>query len=311
MAARSAPRIAALLLLLVGGLAGFAPRATADTGCLGQIPLYAVDSQSGHLLEVDYCHIQGRFLPAEVEVAAGDWRQYRDVFAVSQGAATVIYATTYDGELWWRRQDAAGAQLGVPVRIGAAIDWSQYRSLVAPQPGYIHGMQPDPAAGRSVVRTFRHPDWASGGVTVSEDQPPLMLFGGPWITSVRWGSFAETNSATYHLRIWRQDPAHLDAVAWRSGYLPPGVTGVVGAEPALYGLNGGGHVVRLEQTIKGYLCDRVQDVAWHVIAESGGSYTRVIVPVRLPFGGTTPSVAVDPGDDLPDCPRDDTPWEWQ
>jgi hypothetical protein len=241
----------------------------------------------------------------------GDWRTYRDVFAVRDGAATVVYALTSDGELWWRRQAAVGAQLGVPVRIGAAIDWSLYGSLFVSQPGYIHGIQPDLGIAGGVVRTFRHYDWASGGASVSEDRPLLTGFSGPSITAVWPGGFAETNAGAYHFRIWRLRPGSSDAVTYRSGLLPAGVTGVVGPEQALYGVNSLGHLVRLEQSTKGVLCDRVIDYAWRVTAESGGSYARVVVPEGPSFGVAPPSVGVDPGDSAPDCPRDVAPWEWQ
>jgi hypothetical protein len=247
MAIRRPPGI---VVLLLGALLGFTPRVAAAEDCQGGARLYAVDSQSGHLSEVASCSAQADFVPTEVD--AGDWRPYRDVVAVRDGTATVIYALASDGELWWRRQATAGAQFGVPVRIGAAVDWSRYHSLLVSQPGYIHGIPSDPGVAGGVVRTFRHQGWASGGGSVSEDQPLLSGFGGPSITSVRWASFAETNVGPYHFRIWRKRPDSLDAVSFRSGSFPAGVTGVVGAEyeGALYGVNGVGHIVRLEQSTR-------------------------------------------------------------
>jgi hypothetical protein len=59
------------------------------------------------------------------------------------------------------------------------------------------------------------------------------------------------------------------------------------------------------------LCDRVLDTGWRVTAESGGSYARVVVPLGPFFGDASPSVGVDPGGSLADCPQDTKPWEWQ
>jgi hypothetical protein len=300
-----------VLLLLLGALLGSTPPVAAGTGCPGAFQLYAVDSRSGHLSEVAHCLAQGGFVSTEVD--AGDWRPYRDVLAIRDGTATVIYALASDGELWWRRQEAAGARLGVPVRIGAAIDWSRFRSLFVSQSGYLHGIEAASGVTGGVVRTFRHPGWASGGGSVSEDQPLLTSFAGPSITSVRWGSFAETNTGSHHLRIWRKRSDSLDAVSFRSGSFPAGVAGVVGAEHegALYGVNGVGHIVRLEQSTKWMICDRVLDTLWRVTAESGESFARVVVPLGPFFGDAPPSVGVDPGGGLRDCPQDSVPWEWQ
>jgi len=46
---------------------------------------------------------------AATEVDGADWRRYRDVFAARDGETAVVYAVSPTGELWARRQQAAGA----------------------------------------------------------------------------------------------------------------------------------------------------------------------------------------------------------
>jgi len=173
-------------LLLAAGFAGVPPHAQADPACGPPAQrLYAVDAHSGHLAELELCADRGGFLPA-TDVDGGDWRAYRDVFAAADGAATVVYAVTQDGQLWWRRQETPGAPLGAPVRVGDA-DWSPSGEVLASRPGVIHTVPPHDGS----VATFEHQDWASGGGTVVPDEPLFWRFRGPAITAVHDGSFAE------------------------------------------------------------------------------------------------------------------------
>ncbi len=316
---RTSRRLAAWLaaLLLAASLAGLLPRALADPACGGPPAqrLYAVDAGSGHLAELGLCADGSGFMPA-AEVDGADWRAYRDVFAATDGAATVVYAVTGDGQLWWRRQEAPGAPLGAPLRVRAEgdWDWSQSREVLASSPGVIQAVPLH--GGPIVLRTFDQPGWATGDATVVEDEPLFLRFTGPSMTALHPGSFAEGNELGDHFRIWHRD--ELRDAWYFSGTLPSGVTGVAGAEPSLYGVNAAGHVVLLAQPphppLLGHAwdCPRQNTMSWQVAAESAGSYARVVIPVSGPAGSGPPSVALTPpGRNCPNHGPASVPVEWQ
>jgi hypothetical protein len=209
-------------------------------------PLFAVAAASGHLVELMGCAGEPWFASAATEVDTGDWRQYREISAARDGNTVVLYATAADGGLWSWRQGVRGGGLGPPVRVGESIDWSQFRSVFVPYLGYLQAVPQ-----RGPVRTFRHVDWSAGGTGVSEAQPLLESFWGPPFVAARWGGFGEANIHGVHYRIWRRqgDPPQIehDDVWYDSGELPAGVSAVVGWEPRLYGIDGDGAVVLLNQ----------------------------------------------------------------
>jgi hypothetical protein len=303
-----------LVLLMVVPLVGLGfrlPDASAAGECPDPSRVLAVDAANGHLMELETCGSVPR-LGEPTEVDIGDWRGYLHLLAVRDGAATVLYAVTANGELWWRRQESAGTAFSAPVRIGASIDWSQYRSLIVSGAGYLSGLN------GGVMHTFVHSGWASGGAELSEEAQPLFLdFAGPSITAVRGaGSFAEGNELGAHFRIWRTPRRHPEDRWYMSGGLPAGLTGVAGAEPTLFALNAAGHLVLLRQQRphprpprKYWECQRYIPTPWDVAAESADGYSRIIVPVDRASGA--PAVAPVPlsGDD--DCDPEIEPYEWQ
>src|SRR5262245_23546929 len=92
-----------------GGVAGILP-AAAEGDCTGPDRIFAVGAEAGRLVEIPSCPDTSSF-GAAVEVDSADWRGYTAIFAVRDGSAAIVYAVTESGELWWRRQDTAGAAL--------------------------------------------------------------------------------------------------------------------------------------------------------------------------------------------------------
>src|SRR5687767_15140482 len=83
---RSRCRPAALLLAFVlavaGGTTVQSPASAAD--CIGLTRVFAVDSGTGHLMELGSCP-QSSALEPGVAVDSSDWRAYRQVTGVFQG----------------------------------------------------------------------------------------------------------------------------------------------------------------------------------------------------------------------------------
>jgi hypothetical protein len=299
-----------LAAVFLVSIATLAPRASAESGCADSSAVFVVDSANGHLAQLASCRSTPGFR-ALTDVDAADWRTYQHVLAVQDGTATVVYATTVDGELWWRRQEVAGAPFGAPVRIGTSVDWSRFGSLFVSRAGYLEALE------GGAVHTFAHPGWATGGTAVSEEQPLFAVFAGPSVSALgeRNGHvFAEGNELGMHFRIWRIAGRSPEDRWYMSGYLPSGLVGVTGAEPWLYAVNTAGHVVLLQQPYPGptpprkyYDCDRYNHLPWQVAAESDGSYGRVVVPVT--GRGGMPVVSRPPAG--LDCDPEAEPYEWQ
>lgn len=296
---------------MVSGIAGIGPRAAAEWSCDGRV--FGVEAAAGHLVEISSCP-DG--FGAQVEVDAGDWRGYHAIFGVRDGDAAIVYAVTADGELWWRRQAAAGAALSPPARIGSSVYWAT-PTVFTSRAGYLH------IGGRGMpIRTFRHQKWASGGATVAEDS---YLFGplhGPSIAGLgTLSGYAIGIWNGMNFRVWRVHPKNmpkLDEDVWyRSGSLPVGLTSVVGDGHWLHAVNSAGEIVLMIQTLSepSSSCLRQDLRPWEVIATAQGSYVRVVVPVRDTRTGT-PYVSAPPLNGSLGCPtgpggEDGNPWEWQ
>lgn len=317
---RRGPRRRALLgaglsaALLAAGVL-LAPTAAADEQCGQPQRLFAVDAANGHLDEVGYC-ADTRQMTAPVEVDGGDWRVYRDLTAVRDGSAVVLYSVTTDGHLLWRRQEAPGLAWSAPVAIGPAIDWSQYQSVFAPHAGHLHAR-----LGNS-MRTFQHDGWATGAPAVTEIAPLLPMFAGPAMSAARWGGSGEHYDGGVHFRIWARTAYDLvsSTDAWYfSGTLPAGVTGVTGAEPALFGLDATGQLVLLKQDrhpptppSKWWNCPLFNDMPWYVQATVLGQFSRVVVPATAPPDPTgSPTLRYASTAIGPDCTPGARPYEWQ
>jgi hypothetical protein len=298
-------------VLVVTGMA-VVPSAAADGAC-GGVRIYAVDSGTGHLVEIPSCPSPPAF-GAPVEVDSSDWRGYPAVFAARDGGAAIVYAVTSTGELWWRRQESAGATLSGPVRVGASIDWAR-PMVFASRSGYLHlGTRGMP------VRTFHHRGWASGGMEVSEEQGLFTMLGGPFVTGMapQLGFAMSTWNGTFY-RVWRSPngtPGGLpyDDVWSLGGALPRGVGAVAGDEKALYAIGPAGEVLLLSQAggIPACTADR-NSRPWQTIARAPGNYGRVVVPVRDSFAETPAGAAPPPPMGGAACaPQIATrPWEWQ
>jgi hypothetical protein len=159
MTNRATRWLAAMLAFLSLGVV--VPPATAAGSCTGTSRVFAVDAETGHLVEIRSCPEASSF-GQTATVDSADWRGYAAIFGVRDGNAAIVYSVTQDGALWWRRQEAAGAGLGTAVRIAPAINWNR-PVVFASRAGYLnlgaHGEQ---------IRTFHHQEWATGGATVTE-----------------------------------------------------------------------------------------------------------------------------------------------
>ena len=295
--------------LAVVGAGGLVPAASADDECVSDLRIFAVDSATGHLVEIPSCDAAG--FGSAIEVDSSDWTAYLHVFAVHDGAAMVLYAVTANGELWWRRQESRAASLGEPVRIAPEINWAQ-PSVFAPQVGYLHA---GGGAG-APLRTFRHENWASGGTEVSEETSLFAGFAGPPVTAARWAAYAEGFSGNTHFRVWQQEGQdgtgrwHDDAW-YPSGELPSWIVGVEGKEPRLYGLAPSGEVVLLSQAkYPDRRCRTFNPQPWEIAASSIGHYSRVVAPVWDTYPAP-PSVAPPPIDGAACGLSEGLPWEWQ
>jgi hypothetical protein len=315
---RSRWRPAALLLalvLVVVVTARVALPAWAD-GCAEATRVFAVDSGTGHLMELSSCRRTPAVGPG-VEVDSSDWRAYRQVTGFFDGDAAVLYAVTADGQLDWRRQPAPGAQFGSPARVASSIDWSRFNAVFAPAAGYLHAVRPG-----EPVHTFRHDGWATGAGPVNEVEPLLDTFVGPSMSAASWGSYGEANELGYHFRIWRGGASH-DGVRkqsgdewYDSGRLPAGITSVAGAEPNLYAVDAAGRVVQLGQPTpqpvpprKVWDCPLQNSSAWSVVAGSpDAGYIRVVVPVSRSYA---PPANLSPPQLGDDCDQSGQPYEWQ
>lgn len=167
------------VLAIVAAGVGVGPAASAEGGCSGPGRVFAVGA-SGQLVEIPSCPETSSFGSAAV-VDAADWRGYSAIFAVRDGGAAIVYAVTAGGELWWRRQETAGAALSAPARVGPPVNWNQ-PVVFASRPGYLHvGEHAAP------IRTFWHPEWDSGGAAVSEVAILFAPLRGPSITGLTAG----------------------------------------------------------------------------------------------------------------------------
>jgi hypothetical protein len=276
--------------------------AAADEVCTAPTRVFAQRAADGRLVEIPGCTLPTR-LGAELLVGGDDWRRYRRVTAVAAGDAVVFYAITADGELWWYRQAGPGEPLSAPVRLAVDVDWSTSISLIVPTVGHLHTQD------GGTVRTWAHPEWATGGAELTPLDPLLTDVEGPALNAVRWGRFGEGISGGKHFQVWR-NPEYPDAedhsdVWYVSGYLPADVTHVTGSEPDLYGLGRNGAVVGLRAKVyqKG-LCPVWTPAAW----SPGEGFARVIAPAR-PSEDGDPGLAVTP---IGACePLDQgQPYEW-
>lgn len=288
-------------------LVGLEGPSSADSECGGRV--FAVNATTGHLVQIRACAGRAPVFGPAAEVDSGDWRGYSAIFGVYSGDAAILYAVTPTGELWWRRQDAAGAPLSAAVRVADTVDW-RHDVVFAAKAGYLefgdYGLP---------VRTFRHDGWESGGTRVVEEEPLFSRFHGPRITTaVPESGYAIGfwDGMTY--RVWRDAarPEH-DDLWYPSGGTPDGVTGVTGDATALYGLGSGGDVVSLWQPRRG-VCPLFSHEGWLVRARLAGHFDRVVVPVGAdpsgppvvrPLPTMNPNLARLCGGHVA------WPWEWQ
>jgi hypothetical protein len=312
---RNRSRRHASLVGLVGLLTGFgvvaaqpAQPARAAEQCAQQKALFAVVAATGHLVEVAGCESEPA-IDAAVEVDAGDWRNHLHLFAARDATTLVLYTVTDKGALWSRRQNGPGTAFGAPVRVAATIDWSQFRTVFAGPSGYLYAVE-----HLGPVRTFRHVGWSTSGTRLVEELPLLRrVTSAATLITVRWGGPGEAVDEHLHYRIW-DDPRYPDIRDhddWRhdSGSLPPNLTGVVGSEPWLYGIDAAGDLVQLHQAPNDDGEDQCGNITqWHVVARLSGGYARVVVPTvptPVPPGGRRLASLVIPGEICP------SPLEWQ
>jgi hypothetical protein len=295
-------------VLATVGVGGVAPPASAEGDCTGAGRILAVEAEAGQLVEIPSCPDTSSFGSA-VRVDAADWRGYSAIFAVRDGNATIVYAVTAGGELWWRRQEAAGATLGASARVGPSVNWNR-PVVFASRPGYLHLGEPG-----APIRTFRHQEWASGGAAVSEEANLFAPLRGPSITGLAASAgFAVGIWNGMNFRVWRsRQKFWFDEDIWYvSGHLPAGLASVVGDGYRLHAVNPAGEIVLLSQVSSGSICSRQDTRSWEVAARAPGHYLRVVVPVPdRPTG--PPSVRPPPLSGNPACQGgvDGTPWEWQ
>jgi hypothetical protein len=238
-----------------------------------------------------------------------DWRGDRHLFGARDATSVVLYSIDAGGALWAHRQNAPGGGFAPAVRVGAAIDWSRFASVFVAKPGYLHAVE-----RRGPIRSFRHLNWSTGGTDVAEEQP-LSNVASMSMTAVRWGAFGETVIGGVHVRLWR-DPRYpqfsdTDVSGYESGELPADVTGVVGYEPRLYGVDAVGDLVRLSQAppqFPGGTFKACNPNPWYVAARSSGGYAHVVSPNGRGSSATTAEMAPRPG---PDMCSAQPPLEWQ
>jgi hypothetical protein len=300
---------AALAAILVAVATVAVPPAQAAPECAEQQqPLFAVDASTGHLMEMTACPSDAAIGPAG-EVDGDDWRNYPRVFGTHDGTTVVLYMVTDRGALLSRRQDAPYAAFGPPVQVGAAIDWSGFGSVFAGPPGYLYAAEhPGP------VRAFRHGGWFTGGSMLFEELPLLSRATGWPMTAVTWGAFGESIRGNVHARIWRNPDypefSDSDDLGFSSGWIQHDVSGVVGVEPWLYGIDVAGDVVLLDQDPDDPDSRCGNENPWIVVARSSGEYARVVAPTGpqiVPPGGRRLAARVTDGNGEM-CPM---PLEWQ
>lgn len=303
---RGAAMAAALLVVGSGVGVGGVPGAAAEAGCAGAARVFAVNGTSGHLAEVTIC--PSGVGSSAVDVDAGDWRGYVTVLAVRDGAATVVYAVTTSGELWWRRQPGPGAGFGSAVRVGTSLNWNQ-PSVFVSRPGYLQ---------LGTLRTFRHDGWATGGATVSEQATLFRsLQGPPALTALSAAGFAVETWQGLNFRVWRlrDRVGRMDDDIWYlSGQMPEGITNAVGDGTILYSVDSAGDIVQLRQVYGTPApCPLADNRPWYLTGWLTGSYVRVVVPV--PDSPAGPPLVLYPL--TPSCAdhtpgnQDPQPWEWQ
>jgi len=295
------------VVVALAGAAGPAAPASAQSDCAGAPTVFAVDATNGHLAELALCP---EAVTRGTEVDAGDWRVYRQIVAVRDFEAVVLYAVTADGQLLWRRQDAAGAPLSPPVRVGASVDWSQFASIFAAAGGYLGAVEAGGTPSRA-VRMYRHDGWTVGDAAMSEAAPILAPFVGPPLTGLVWGLRAESNIGGLHFRVWRRTGAPWADVWYLNGRLPAGLYNAVGIEPSLYAVDSGGEVVLMRQPPlppKLPVCNLTPQLDWRIVARSTGGYGSVIAPAR---GGGWDATPVPLAPPPASCPADIGPYEWQ
>lgn len=286
-------------MLALTSLTSAAGTVAAEPDCPRSVRLYAVASDTGHLTELVHC--QG-FQQATV-VDRGDWRGHRAVFATGAGQEVTVYALTANHELLSYRQDAPSAALAPPERVGGS--WADRDSVFASAPGVLHARHVPTAQ----VDTFI----VAGTTAVRQPASLLPYYLGPTMTGIGTRAFAETNvDGVLHFRIWQL--VHTSGgIPWRtteafmSGELPD-VTGVVGTEPELFGVDGQGRVVLMRQQVpRNWRCARQVLTPWEIVDRTSESYVRVVVPAT---GHGVPTVADLPPSG-PDCQPSGSPWEWQ
>ena len=299
---------AAMAAILVAVATAAVPPAQAAAECAEEQPLFAVDASTGHLVELTACPSDATIGPA-VEVDGGDWRSYLRVFGTHDATAVVLYMVTEKGALLSRRQDAPRAALGPPVQVGASIDWSGFDSVFAGPPGYLYAVE-----HLGPVRAFRHAAWSTGGSILFEELPLLSRALGRPMTAVTWGAFGESIHGNVHFRIWRNPDypefGDRDDAVFSSGWIQHDVSGVVGVEPWLYGIDVGGDLVLLDQDPGDPDSQCGNENPWIVVARSSGEYARVVAPTGpaiVPPGGRRLAAIVTGGDGEM-CPL---PLEWQ
>jgi hypothetical protein len=298
------------LKLLLAGMLAVAGATVLPTPAYAECDsrLFAVDSASGHLVEIPMC--AGFGTPREV--SAEDWRGYTSVLAVRENAMVALYTVTPAGELWWRRQDVPGGALSAPARVDASVNW-QKPFVFAPYPGYLVV-----GGTTEIVDVYRHQGWATGGPDVSAEPPLFTHAFGPALTGMAtglaigvWGGWVHRIS-----RAPESSPSPHDDIWVRQGALPTGVTGVVNDTRSLYGLSASGEVVSMRTSLP---CDcdpfTTGRSTWSVTETVPGQYARVVLPITTGTGAlphvNPPACATRPVPDECRINSNGLPWEWQ
>jgi hypothetical protein len=291
---------------LAGALAGVmsllpaspAVAVTAEESCAQADVVLAVQEADGALAEMDVCISEPAFSAATV-VDTRDWRGFRGLAAVRDGAATIVYGTTTDGRLLWHRRETAGQPFSAGVQIGAGIDWAAAGGrLLVPYRGQLAVIAGYDGTGflATSARIFRHDGWASGAAAMTEE-PPLQ-----WepmierVLSIEWGHYLEATSEGAHLRL------HVGG--WYNYGSPGPGRSLVRSGSRLYHLTWPDGAVVLQ----GEPVRRKPPVAPAKLAQSAtGGYGLIVATVdRAPTDARTFDAM--PPKQCSFCP---VPWEWQ
>jgi hypothetical protein len=156
----------------------------------------------------------------------------------------------------------------------------------------------------------------------------LPVFAGPAMSAASWGGFGEYNDNGSHFRVWRAKTgynlAEHDDLWVPSGSLPTGVTGVTGAEPALFGLDTTGKLVLLKQDQPppippniSWDCPLLNTMPWYVQTTIPGHFSRLVVPangglsISPPMPTNNPVLRYASDAKGADCDNGIEPYEWQ